>query len=54
MKTKLTSYDFGWEIALEPENAMEKCALLWLAGLPKDQVIVQITQLGVFSRKEDE
>lgn len=54
MKTELTHTDSWWEISLEPENEIEKRAFDWLADRPKNQLIIISTQLGVFSRKEEE
>ena len=53
MKTELTHAEHGWEISLEPENEMEECAFEHLASRPKDKLIILITRLGIFSRKEE-
>jgi len=53
MKTELTNHD-RWEISIEPENEMEECAFEYLASRPKNQLIIRITRLGVFSRTEEE
>ena len=52
MKAELHYYsETGWEISVEPETHIEECAFEYLAGRPKDQLVVRITRFGVFSRR---
>ncbi len=51
MKCELVYSDKGWEFAIEPETEAEKCALEYLAGRPKQQIIVRNTRLGIFRRE---
>ncbi len=53
MKVRLDYDDHRWEISIEPETEVEKCALEYLAGRPRGQVIIRNTRLGVFTREEE-
>ncbi|KKM01342.1 hypothetical protein LCGC14_1795350 [marine sediment metagenome] len=48
---ELTKGKDGWEFTIEPETAVEQCAISYLAGRPQDQVIVRSTRLGIFKRE---
>ena len=55
MKADLTyggGKEQAWEILIEPENEIEECAFEYLATRPKKQLIITITRLGIFERKE--
>ena len=41
-----------WTIYIEPANEVDKCALAYLATVPKNHVKILITQLGLFKREE--